>query len=50
MTAKLVEDLFLADDLETAGSPDLAEWIRSAATHEEVEEIRTGLLRLLEHP
>ncbi len=44
-----VEDLFLADDLE-ARLPgcEVAKWIREAATHEEVEEIRGALLRLID--
>ena len=45
MTAKLVEDLFLADDLE-AVSPLSAEMIRDAESHEEVEEVRAKLLDL----
>ena len=48
MTAKLVEDLFLADDLAAKGFGLVAEWIRDADTHEKVEEIRAGCLRLLE--
>ena len=51
MTHKLVEDLFLADDLEARGFWSVAEWIREARTHEEVEEVeevRGGVLRFLE--
>ena len=47
MTAKLVEDLFLADDLEAAGSLIAAQTIREATTHEEVEEAREGFLLFL---
>ena len=49
MTAKLVEDLFLADDLEAVGGGLVAEWIREAPSHEAVEEIRSGLLRMLSY-
>jgi hypothetical protein len=48
VTAKLVEDLFLADDLEARGLWSVAEWIREAKTHEQVKEIRAGVLRVLE--
>jgi len=48
-TPKLVEDWFLIDDIEARfpGS-DVAEGMRNASTHEEVEEIRAKGLRLLE--
>ena len=51
MTAKQVEDLFLIDGLEARfpGS-DVAEGMRNASTHEEVEEIRTAILWLCEQP
>ncbi len=42
MTAKWVEDLFLADDLAAHGFPSVAEWIRDADSHEKVEEVRAG--------
>lgn len=48
MTAKLVEDLFLADDLEGSGSVGAAQQIREADTHEEVEEIRAKLVDLFD--
>ena len=46
MTAKLVEDLVLADDLEGADLPGIADWVRTHST-EEVDEIRALLLRAL---
>lgn len=42
-----VEDLFLVDDLEAAGSRIGVDVIREAQTHEEVEKAREGLLWLL---
>lgn len=38
----LIEDLFLADDLEAADMPSLADWVRSH-THEQLDWMRTGL-------
>jgi hypothetical protein len=48
MTAKRVEDFFLADDLEAIGYGPLAAEIRSTETHEDVEHIEAQLLRLLD--
>jgi len=49
MTAKLVEDLFLADDLEAVSGPGgIADWVREAST-EEVDRVRAGLLRVLSY-
>jgi hypothetical protein len=42
-----VEDLFLTDDLEARGFWSVAEWIREAPSHEAVEEIRAGVLRVV---
>jgi hypothetical protein len=36
MTAKIVEDLFLIDDLRAGGDIDLADALAVAETHEEV--------------
>ncbi len=47
VTAKLVEDLFLADDLESLGLWRVADWICEAPTHDLVEEIRAGVIRVL---
>ncbi len=46
MTAKTVEDLFLADDLEAAGMPQVADWVRTHS-HDDVDRERDGLLRAL---
>ena len=48
MTAKQIQDFFLADDCDAMGFGSVAEWIRDADTHEAVEEIRAGVLRVLE--
>lgn len=41
-----VEDLFLAADLEAAGMPQVADWVRTHS-HDEVDRERDGLLRAL---
>jgi len=46
VTAKTVEDFFLADDLEAAGKAQLADWVRTSP-HEDVDTERDGLLRVL---
>ncbi len=46
MTAKTVEDLFLADDLEAAGMPAVADWVRTHPS-EDVDRERAALLRQL---
>lgn len=46
MAIEFVEDLFLADDLEAADMPGIAEWVRTSP-HEHVERERDGLLRVL---
>jgi hypothetical protein len=43
-----MEDFFLADACDAQGFGSVAEWIRNADTHEAVEEIRAGVLRVLE--
>jgi hypothetical protein len=48
MTAKRVQDLFLADDLWEAGFLCLSEAIDDADTHEAVVDIRAGLQGLLD--
>jgi hypothetical protein len=40
MTAKRVEDFFLADDLRARHCGMIADDIEACATHEEVEEVR----------
>jgi hypothetical protein len=47
MTTKLVEDLFLADDLEAFLGDGIVEWVRELPT-EEVDHYRAGLLRWLQ--
>ncbi len=46
MTAKTVEDLILADDLEAAGMPQIADWVRTHS-HDDVDRERDGFLRAL---
>ena len=53
MTGKTVEDLFLIDDLVASGSPfprSLAKSLREVETHEEVEQIRSLMLRAIDGP
>jgi hypothetical protein len=52
VTAKRVQDLFLADDIDAlpGNFGTTADAIRNAETHEEVEHIKAQLLRLLELP
>jgi hypothetical protein len=49
MTAKQVQDLFLADDLRSINGGDrIAEAIDEAETHEEVETIKAAYLRFFD--
>ena len=48
MTAKLLEDWFFADDLEALGYRGLANCIRQAGTHEEVDRHRAEIARMVE--
>jgi len=48
MAAKTIEDLFFADDLDALGAASAATATRNAGTHEEVDEIRSQVLALLE--
>jgi hypothetical protein len=48
MTAKLLEDWFFADDLEALGYRGLANCIRQAGTHEEVDLHRAEIARMVE--
>lgn len=48
MTAKLVEDLFLADDLSRLGCGSIADEIRTTKTQDDVACLVMGLRELLE--
>jgi hypothetical protein len=50
MTAKCITDFFLADDVDAlrGNFGTIADAIRNAETHEEVEEIKADTLRFLE--
>jgi hypothetical protein len=48
MTALQMEDFFLADDIEALGYGPLAESIRGSQDHEEVNDYRRGIARLVE--
>jgi len=48
MSAKRIEDWFLADDLNAVGADGIASAIRRAETHEEVELFRADALEYLQ--
>ena len=48
MSAKRIEDWFLADDLTAVGADGIASAIRRAETHEEVELFRADALEYLQ--
>jgi hypothetical protein len=48
MSAKRIEDWFLADDLTAVGADGIASAIRQAETHEEVELFRADALEYLQ--